>query len=383
MNSLLFIVIGLVAIAGGVVVFAVFARRGDGQTWRLAATMLLALGVLAVVTGWVLTGENPSKADALRTGGLAAASVVGLYALWLNDRRRRVEENRHEIERGLYVLQSDRAELDRERADNERFARAVEMLGHDADQVRVGALHALAGLARSRPDYTQTVLDVMCAYLRRPFDHPEYRKVRGESGPDKDPDADRERQVRFAAQTVIADLIPLVGTENAPHYDLDLHGATLEYFNLYDRVVGQVRIREARLYESISFRNCEFHGGVWFTNGDSYGRLYLDGSVFHYRSWFSRFRARQIVDFQRSRFLGDTKFAGSTWDGPVSFKDATCDHNIDFTRAKFNHDLDLRVSGGLTGASLGMTVSLRHEHQLPDGWHVDESRDELTGLVRA
>jgi hypothetical protein len=382
MNSLLFVVIGLVAIAGGVVVFAVFARRGDGQPWRLAATMLLALGVLAVVTGWVLTGENPSKADALRTGGLAAASVVGLYALWLNDRRRRVEENRHEIERGLYVLQSDRAELDRERADDERFARAVEMLGHDADQVRVGALHALAGLARSRPDYTQTVLDVMCAYLRRPFDHPEYRKARGEDYL-ADPEADRERQVRFTAQRVIAALIPLVGTENAPHYDLDLHGATLEYFNLYDRVVGQVRIRESRLYEAISFRNCEFHGGVWFTSGHSYGRLYLDGSVFHDRSWFSRFTARQVVDFHGATFHGDSKFADSTWEGPVSFKDATFDHNVDFTRARFNHDLDLRVSGGLTGSTLGMKVSLRHEHHLPEGWHVDTSRDELTGLVRA
>src|SRR5882757_6075983 len=149
MNSLLFIVIGLVAIAGGVVAFAVFGRRGDAQGWRLAATMMLALGVLGVVTGWVLTGANPSKADALRTGGLAAGSVVALYALWLNDRRRRVEENRHEIDRGLYQLQADRAELDRERADDERFARSVEMLGHDADQVRVGALHALAALARS------------------------------------------------------------------------------------------------------------------------------------------------------------------------------------------------------------------------------------------
>jgi hypothetical protein len=383
MNSLLFVVIGLVAIAGGVVVFAVFARRGDGQQWRLAATMLLALGVLAVVTGWVLTGENPSKADALRTGGLAAASVVGLYALWLNDRRRRVEENRHEIERGLYVLQSDRAELDRERADDERFARAVEMLGHDADQVRVGALHALAGLARSRPDYTQTVLDVMCAYLRRPFDHPEYRTIRGEVGTDKDPEADRERQVRFAAQTVITDLLPLVGAENAQPYDLDLHGATLEYFNIQDRLVGQLRIREARLYKSNSFHHCEFRRGVWFTNGRSYGRLHLNDVVFHDRSWFSRFAAQDKIDFERTRFLGAVKFAGSAWQGPVSFKDASFVENVDFTRAHFANDLDLRVNGGLTGLTIAMTVSVRHDHHLPAGWHVDTSRDELTGLVRA
>jgi hypothetical protein len=229
------------------------------------------------------------------------------------------------------------------------------------------------------------VLDVLCAYLRRPFDHPDYRAAREWAKVDieADPDADRERQVRFAAQRVIADLLPVVGTENAPHYDLDLHGATLEYFNLYDRVIGQLRIRESRLYQAISFRGCEFHGGVWFTSGHCYGRLYLVGSVFHERSWFSRFKARAIVDFEGSKFLGDTKFADSNWDGPVSFKDATFEHNVDFTRAKFHDNLDLRVNGGLMGATLGMTVSLRHEHHLPEYWHVDDSRSDETGLVRA
>jgi hypothetical protein len=62
---------------------------------------------------------------------------VALYALWLNDRRRRTDEARHELE-------SDKA------AD-ERFARSIELLGNEADQVRVGALHALAWLADVTP----------------------------------------------------------------------------------------------------------------------------------------------------------------------------------------------------------------------------------------
>ncbi len=105
--------------------------------------------------------------------------------------------------------------------------------------------------------------------------------------------------------------------------------------------------------------------------------------VFHDRSWFSRFTCHAIVDFKRSKFHGDTKFANSTWNERVSFEDATFEQNVDFTRAKFDHDLDLRVTGGLTGATLGMLVSLRHEHHLPDGWHVDESHGDETGLVRA
>src|SRR5262245_17521840 len=122
--------------------------------------ILLAAVALGLVTWWVADG-GINRGEALKTGGLAAGAIVAMYALWINDRRRRVEEQRH-------TLESQRAEHDRERVADERFARAVELLGNEADQVRVGALHALAGLARSQERYTQIVLDVLCAYLRRP-----------------------------------------------------------------------------------------------------------------------------------------------------------------------------------------------------------------------
>lgn len=114
---------------------------------------VLAAIVVTVVTTVVLLLVEPglSKAEAIKTGGLSGGAVVALYALWLNDRRRRTDEARHELE-------SDKA-------SDERFARSVELLGNEADQVRVGALHALAWLADSTPRYKQTVLNVLCAYL--------------------------------------------------------------------------------------------------------------------------------------------------------------------------------------------------------------------------
>ena len=144
------------------------------KLWRspLAWTFFASVVLLVGVGGWLLTDPATSRSDALKTGGLAGGAIVALYALWLNDRRRRVEERRQDIERQRHELESQRAEQDRERVADERFAKAVELLGHAADQVRVGALHALAGLARSRPEYTQTVLDVLCSYLRRPFRTP-------------------------------------------------------------------------------------------------------------------------------------------------------------------------------------------------------------------
>src|SRR3954468_130679 len=127
----------------------------------LLASVLAAIAVtVATVVVLLLVEPKLSKAEAVKTGGLAGGAVVALYALWLNDRRRRTEEARHQLE-------SDKV------AD-ERFARSVEMLGHEAEQVRVGAMHSLARLTEAEPRYKHTVLDVLCAYLRRPFHHVGY-----------------------------------------------------------------------------------------------------------------------------------------------------------------------------------------------------------------
>ncbi len=272
------LVVGAAAITGGIVVFALRAR--------LAATMLLAFGALAVVTGWLI--PVASRPDALKTGGLAAGSVVALYALWLNDRRRRVDEERQLLEHERQALDQARADHDRERAADERFLRAVELLGHETDQVRVGALHALAGIARTRPPYTQDVLDVICSYLRRPFEHPEYMEARGDDGPSPDlAESDRWRVVRLTAQRLLADLLPKVGTEDAVAYDLDLTGATLEYCDLSYRVIGQLRARALKLYQSNSFHHCELRGLTWFTGTESWGRFRLHDMEAHEKVWFT------------------------------------------------------------------------------------------------
>ena len=167
----------------------------------LLATVLAAIAV-TVATTVVLLLVDPAapRSEAVRTGALSGGAVVALYALWLNDRRRRVEEGRHELES---VKVAD-----------ERFARSVELLGNDADQVRVGALHSLVWLAGSTPRYKQTVLDVLCAYLRRPFDHPELRD--DPADPDSgrsDPEADRERFVSFLVDVLYAVIDPRIRFE--------------------------------------------------------------------------------------------------------------------------------------------------------------------------
>ncbi|MGH3864904.1 MAG: pentapeptide repeat-containing protein [Pseudonocardiaceae bacterium] len=338
-------------------------------------TILLAVALFGVATALLLSLDpRTSGAEAVRTGGLVSAAVVALYALWLNDRRRRVEESRHELERSNH-------EQDRERVADERFARSVELLGHQADQVRVGALHALAGLARSRPTYVQTVLDVVCSYLRRPFDHPDYLQGRmGERpqwAPADERDADRERQVRLAAQRVISELVPDRHRSPGTLPDLDLTGAVLDYLDLSGKVIHQLVLRDAQLHGTNRFSATEIRGDVWFTRAESHGRLTCDGVVFCGGSNFPHMIAHGRVSFEGAHFREGAVFLSAEFHGPVTLAGSTFDKSVDLRRTVFRDDLDLRgqLPYPVRPGTGGMTVDPSRDIRLPDGWMVrDDGR---------
>lgn len=249
--------------------------------------------VMTVLTTVVLLRVEPglSKAEAIKTGGLAGGAVVALYALWLNDRRRRTDEARHELE-------SDKA------AD-ERFARAVELLGNEADQVRVGALHALAWLADSTPRYKQTVLDVLCAYLRRPFTDPSYaqRADNSDQVTAEDPlEADRERQVRRTAQRLIRNLLPYGQNPDRKTYHLDLTGASLEYFRLSEGTrIGRLTARQTRFYGITRLSEVHISGPALFSRASFLGRVDLSGTQFE-----------GGLSFQKTTFHDEVTFKGAS-----------------------------------------------------------------------
>ncbi|MEV8441544.1 pentapeptide repeat-containing protein [Actinosynnema sp. NPDC051121] len=256
--------------------------RGRG----LLVASVLAAVVVTVVTAAVLLLVDPKqpKAEAVKTGGLAGGAIVALYALWLNDRRRRTEEARHELES--------------EKVADERFARAVELLGHEADQVRVGAMHVLAGLAHTTPRYKQTVLSVLCAYLRRPFAHVALG-VKPEDpeqaffGTDREVEAeqDQEMTVRMTAQRLITDMLPWGSDPDPTPYQLDLTGARLVHFRLEGRRFGRLVARRADFYGITQFAGVElgkpalfsgatFHGRANFRDGKFDGGLSLQDATF-------------------------------------------------------------------------------------------------------
>ncbi|MEV6896069.1 pentapeptide repeat-containing protein [Amycolatopsis sp. NPDC051372] len=347
--------------------------------WTFVASVLLLCGV----GGWLLTDPATSRSDALKTAGLAGGAVVALYALWLNDRRRRVEEARQEIERQRHDLEMRRAEQDRERVSDERFAKSVELLGHEADQVRVGALHALAGLARSRPTYTQTVLDVLCAYLRRPFKHARYENPEHGDGPE----VERELQVRLTAQRLVAELLPWASEVDAASYDLDLTGAVLEYLDLSRRKIGRLLLRYASLHSSTNLSGCLITDRAYFTaagtgDGRLIGNFRCRGAKFLDYAWFSGTVFTENADFTETTFAGRTAFKDAVFTKDALFTDVTFDDSLDLRRASFGGHADLRFARVPEHLALYNTkVTSTKDNQIPDGWLLEPLDDGVARLT--
>src|SRR5262247_3684528 len=88
----------------------------------------------------------------------------------------------------------------RARTLNERFATAAEQLGSDeSSAVRLAGVYAMAGLADDWPENRQTCVDVLCGYLRMP-----YEPDPGDEAPEKKRLAFRtSREVRHTVIRVI------------------------------------------------------------------------------------------------------------------------------------------------------------------------------------
>jgi hypothetical protein len=135
----------------------------------LALTFTAAVLVASLVfyAGWDLLGARGLKPERridsktlfdlvkLSFGVVAGAGAV--VALVVAYRRQRVDE--------------DGALRETTRLHTERFTTAVGQLGDASAAVRLGGVHALAGLADDAPtrDLRQTCIDVLCAYLRLPY----------------------------------------------------------------------------------------------------------------------------------------------------------------------------------------------------------------------
>jgi hypothetical protein len=276
--------------------------------------VLLGVAAVAAMTGmaWVLLTHAASgvteaadaaklRVEVIRTVLTVGAGTGGAMALLLAVRRQWLNE-RDQLHREQ-VADDNRYDA-AERRITDLYVKAAEQLGSDKAPVRLAGLYALERLAQDTPEHRQPIVEVICAYLRMPYTVPAERDAsaeseapqdQAESATDKKPDTGydphEERQVRLAAQSILArHLRPDEDSKFWRDIDIDLSGAVLIDFDFKRCSVrdadftattftGHVGFDEATFSDVARFDEATFSGFVWF-NGATFGRdAWFDGAT--------------------------------------------------------------------------------------------------------
>ena len=191
------------------------ARHGYGISappWLCFAVAVVGLAGLYWLA-WVLLG-------------LVFASVAGagaLVALIVAYRRQKIAE-------------ADSVH-DRTRVFNERFTAVAAQLGDAQPAVRLAGVHAMAGLADDWKQNRQTCVDVLCAYLRLPYD------------PDPGDDAaPAERTAYRANREVRHTIIRLISTHLRPGAAVSWQGLNFDFTGV--------------IFDGGDFTRAQFSGGL-------------------------------------------------------------------------------------------------------------------------
>jgi hypothetical protein len=145
------------------------------QPWWLSVWQRrwwIALATLFILVWWLVppflyrhTGTtNDAKLKAItdsRTALLAGLIGVGaLLTFWLNNRVYRITERTVKVTEQGHIT--------------ERYTKAIEQLGSDRLDVRLGGIYALEHIAVDSPSYHPTIVEVLSAFTRD-HSHPIYR----------------------------------------------------------------------------------------------------------------------------------------------------------------------------------------------------------------
>ena len=117
-----------------------------------------------------LPGNKESKNEALKFLGISMGGIlIALQALMSYRRAKALEDTaRAQADAVLKTEQGQR---------QDRLKNAIEHLGHESESVRLGGVYELFQLAEDTKESRQTVLDILCAHIRRTTGESQYRKT--------------------------------------------------------------------------------------------------------------------------------------------------------------------------------------------------------------
>jgi hypothetical protein len=284
--------------------------------FRHVALLVVLSVTLTVVVGFLLwlllaqpdltttttppTGPRPLTAaerlDSLKLALAVVAGVGGIVALTVAYRRQRhgeAAERREETK--LFT---------------ERFVKASEQLGHESPRVRVAGAYAMAELADDWASGRQMCVDVLCAYIRLPYEQDDqgerqvrwtlFRIIRNHLRPDPKWSRVKWSDCRFSFEGAVIDDADLSDVHLSDQGNLSFYGV---------RFVGRFDfVRVCPHGAPVWFSRARFEGvHAYFQGADFRGsRVHFDNAVF----------AGGVVSFEElASDPGTVSFGGATHTG--------------------------------------------------------------------
>ena len=148
------LLVGLLAVFGAVMASGdpewAYGLFGAGEKFRVLEFLGVAMGGVLLAIGAVIAHKRAAALERAAEAQAGAAQAQAAANKGAEDGRRQ-----------------------------ERLKNAIEHLGHASDSVRLGGVYELFHLAKDTEDLRQTVLDILCAYVRRTTGEAKYRKEYG------------------------------------------------------------------------------------------------------------------------------------------------------------------------------------------------------------
>lgn len=255
--------------------------------------------------------QSAAGAAAVVLGALIAGAI-GLWSSRYSLRKQRemteltLEKQREATERTLEQQWKTTQEMlghQRLQLLNDRFGTAADKIGHSAPATRLAGLYAIASLADDWKEQRQTCIEVLCAYLRLPYEpdpkSPGYR--------------DGEREIRRTVIRIIRDHLRAdFSVVNWGTYRFSFEGATFDCGDLTRACLtkeGLMTFHGARFVAG-TFHFNDFvldESRVWFTGAHFIGGdVIFDGAEFR----------DSLVSFKGSEHMaGKVSFTNVSWSG--------------------------------------------------------------------
>jgi uncharacterized protein YjbI with pentapeptide repeats len=375
---------------------------GD-ESFRPTSILLLIPTALFVITFsvgvyvWINHGtssqQSPSShLDTVRTvltasgGAVAVAGLIFTFVRQRNSERIAVRDHHHR-ERVADSTEDDAQQ--RRTADS--YSKSADQLAHEETPVRLAALYSLERLAQTSGKVErQQVVNLVCAYLRRPFhtDVVELRRLRDRNLSEEDSAKLERLQVRTVAQEILSshtkrnELSATQPDEFWEDLEIDLRSALLVDFDFSGCIVkrarfdgalflGHAKFSKAKFGEMSNFQNSEFQGSANFLRARFYGGANFDDTLFGGPAQFSHsFFVDGSGHFHKARFRYRTEFNAVTLRG-VSRTPTDADYVPE----------EIAEKGGIIPtSSIGVTaywdfsdalVVAGEDHAWPVGWATD------------